>query len=103
MPMCPKCGEEINGLSVLEICRREVWRARDFYWSGYPRDHPEAIGEFYSPETIFRGLAECASKHGFGQLRKTIISPSCTLVNVFSGFWNSERLNFPNYAPIFLV
>ena len=47
-----------------------------FCWSGYPRDHPEAIGEFYSPETIFQGLAECASKHGFRQLRITGNEPT---------------------------
>jgi len=38
-------------------------------WSGYPRDYPEAIGGFYSPETIFQSLAECARKQGFRQLR----------------------------------
>jgi uncharacterized Fe-S cluster-containing radical SAM superfamily protein len=40
-----------------------------FCWSGAPRDNPERIGEFYSPEQIFSSLVACASKYGYGQLR----------------------------------
>jgi len=40
-----------------------------FCWSGAPRDNPERIGEFYSPEQIFSSLVACANKHSYGQLR----------------------------------
>lgn len=40
-----------------------------FCWSDAPRDHPESIGKFYSPEHIFRKLTACAEKFGYGQLR----------------------------------
>jgi len=40
-----------------------------FCWSGAPRDHPESIGKFYSPEHIFGKLTACAEKFGYGQLR----------------------------------
>lgn len=40
-----------------------------FCWSDAPRDNPERIGEFYSPEQIFTSLTACAKKYGYRQLR----------------------------------
>jgi uncharacterized Fe-S cluster-containing radical SAM superfamily protein len=40
-----------------------------FCWSGLPRDQPHKIGEFYSPEEIFKKLDKCASTKGYTQLR----------------------------------
>ena len=40
-----------------------------FCWSGFPRDHPEAIGDFYSPEEVYGSLINCAMKKGLNQLR----------------------------------
>lgn len=40
-----------------------------FCWSGAPRDSPESIGKFYSPEHVFNKLDVCARKFGYGQLR----------------------------------
>jgi uncharacterized Fe-S cluster-containing radical SAM superfamily protein len=40
-----------------------------FCWSGAPRDSPNAIGKFYSPEHIFSQLDGCARKFGYSQLR----------------------------------
>jgi len=31
-------------------------------WSDFPRDHPEAIGNFYSPEEVYGSLINCAMK-----------------------------------------
>lgn len=47
-----------------------------FCWSGFPRDHPEAIGKFYSPEQIFDGLTKCTRKYGFKKLRVTGNEPT---------------------------
>jgi uncharacterized Fe-S cluster-containing radical SAM superfamily protein len=38
-------------------------------WSDAPRDRPESIGKFYSPEHIFGKLTACAEKFGYEQLR----------------------------------
>jgi len=40
-----------------------------FCWSGAPRDHPETIGKFYTPEHVFKKLTACAEKFGYKQLR----------------------------------
>lgn len=40
-----------------------------FCWSGEPRDSPQRIGKFYSPEYIFKRLVACAERFGYNQLR----------------------------------
>lgn len=40
-----------------------------FCWSGLPRDQPHNIGEFYSPEEVYKKLDRCASARGYTQLR----------------------------------
>jgi uncharacterized Fe-S cluster-containing radical SAM superfamily protein len=40
-----------------------------FCWSGEPRDHPEAMGKFYTPEHVFGKLTACAERFGYRQLR----------------------------------
>ena len=40
-----------------------------FCWSNKPRDNPESIGEFHSPEDIYAHLTRCAKKFGYRLLR----------------------------------
>jgi len=47
-----------------------------FCWSGFPRDHPEAVGKFYSPEQIFDITTSSAKKRGIRQLRITGNEPT---------------------------
>jgi uncharacterized Fe-S cluster-containing radical SAM superfamily protein len=47
-----------------------------FCWSGFPRDHPEAVGDFYSPEEVYRSLTNCAMKKGLNKLRITGNEPT---------------------------
>jgi uncharacterized Fe-S cluster-containing radical SAM superfamily protein len=47
-----------------------------FCWSGFPRDHPEAVGDFYSPEEVYGSLTNCAVKKGLNQLRITGNEPT---------------------------
>jgi len=47
-----------------------------FCWSGFPRDHPEKIGEFYSPDQVFNQLKQVASRYGYHQLRITGNEPT---------------------------
>lgn len=47
-----------------------------FCWSGFPRDNPDKIGEFYTPQQVYRELREVALKHGYKQLRMTGNEPT---------------------------
>lgn len=47
-----------------------------FCWSGHPRDHPEVVGEFYSPEQIFNVTVSAAKRRGVRQLRITGNEPT---------------------------
>lgn len=40
-----------------------------FCWSKAPREAPEKLGRFYSPQQVFEKLDAIASKRGFSQLR----------------------------------
>jgi len=40
-----------------------------FCWSGAPRDNPERMGKFYTPEHVFEKLIACAERFGYNQLR----------------------------------
>jgi uncharacterized Fe-S cluster-containing radical SAM superfamily protein len=60
-------GRWYGGIATADCCGCDLRCA--FCWSGAPRDHPENIGMFYSPEKIFRGLDSCAKRFGYRQLR----------------------------------
>jgi uncharacterized Fe-S cluster-containing radical SAM superfamily protein len=47
-----------------------------FCFSGYPRDHPESTGRFYSPEEVAKALIECAKKSTSQKLRVTGCEPT---------------------------
>jgi len=47
-----------------------------FCFSGFPRDYPERIGDFYTPEHIFNELDACAKKFGYRQIRTTGNEPT---------------------------
>jgi len=40
-----------------------------FCWSGKPRDDPDKIGEFYSPEQVVNQLTTCARAHNYRYVR----------------------------------
>jgi len=54
-----------------------------FCWSGAPRDHPETIGKFYSPEHVFNKLTACAEKFGYKQLRVSGNEPTMGKEHLF--------------------
>lgn len=54
-----------------------------FCWSGYPRDHPDKIGDFYSPEHVFNQLVEVATKRGYNQIRITGNEPTIGKEHLF--------------------
>lgn len=65
-----------------------------FCWSGFPRDHPEAIGEFYTPEEVFRSLVEKAVRRGFRQLRITGNEPTIGWKHLLEVLKLVEKTNF---------
>lgn len=70
----PRSGRWYGGIAsayCCGCCLRCV-----FCWSGFPRDHPDKIGEFYSPEQVFDQLRETAIKSGYRLLRVTGNEPT---------------------------
>lgn len=65
-----------------------------FCWSGFPRDHPEAIGSFYSPEQIFEALTRSAKKYGLTQLRVTGNEPTISKEHLLRLLELVERTEF---------
>ncbi|MEM3606377.1 MAG: radical SAM protein [Candidatus Bathyarchaeia archaeon] len=54
-----------------------------FCWSGVPRDNPEKVGNFYSPEQVFIKLKECAEKHAYKLLRISGNEPTIGKTHLF--------------------
>lgn len=67
-------GRWYGGIATADCCGCNLRCV--FCWSGAPRDHPENIGRFYSPEQIFRALDACAKKFGYHQLRASGNEPT---------------------------
>lgn len=47
-----------------------------FCFSGFPRDNPQNIGEFYEPKQVFKQLLFCAQKHNYDKIRITGNEPT---------------------------
>jgi len=60
-------GRWYGGIATADCCGCSLRCV--FCWSGKPRDNPENIGGFYSPEQIFERLDSCARRFGYRQLR----------------------------------
>ena len=63
-----------GGISTAYSCGCNLRCA--FCFSGYPRDHPESTGRFYSPEEVAKALIECAKKSTSEKLRVTGCEPT---------------------------
>ena len=60
-------GKWYGGIATSDCCGCQLRCI--FCWSGKPRDHPEAVGKFYTPQAVFHALARCAKKHKYRKLR----------------------------------
>jgi uncharacterized Fe-S cluster-containing radical SAM superfamily protein len=65
-----------------------------FCWSGFPRDNPDKIGDFYTPEEIFNGLIKVAVRFGYNQLRVTGNEPTLGRDHLFGILELVERTDF---------
>jgi len=62
-----RAGQWYGGIATADCCGCNLKCI--FCWSGAPRDTPQKIGKFYSPEHIFNKLVNFAKKFGYTQLR----------------------------------
>jgi len=62
-----RLGRWYGGIASADCCGCNLRCV--FCWSGVPRDNPERVGHFCSPEQVFSSLAACAKKFGYRQLR----------------------------------
>ncbi|MEM4575920.1 MAG: radical SAM protein [Candidatus Nezhaarchaeales archaeon] len=60
-------GKWYDGIATADCCGCNLRCI--FCWSGAPRDFPEQIGKFYTPEEVYNALKDCALKHGYRQIR----------------------------------
>lgn len=60
-------GRWYGGIATADCCGCNLKCI--FCWSGAPRDLPEQIGRFYTPEEVYSALKGCALKHGYRQIR----------------------------------
>ncbi|MEM4652707.1 MAG: radical SAM protein [Candidatus Nezhaarchaeales archaeon] len=60
-------GRWYGGIATADCCGCNLKCV--FCWSGFPRDHPEQVGKFYTPEQVYQAIKSCALKHGYRQVR----------------------------------
>lgn len=60
-------GRWYGGIATADCCGCNLRCV--FCWSGLPRDHPEQVGKFYTPEQVYQAIKSCALKHGYRQVR----------------------------------
>jgi uncharacterized Fe-S cluster-containing radical SAM superfamily protein len=63
----PRPGRWYGGIATADCCGCNLQCV--FCWSNKPRDNPETIGEFYTPEQVVRKITQCAQNHHYRLLR----------------------------------
>jgi uncharacterized Fe-S cluster-containing radical SAM superfamily protein len=75
-----RAGQWYGGIATADCCGCNLKCI--FCWSGAPRDNPQRIGKFYSPEHIFNKLVSCAEKFGYSQLRVSGNEPTISKLHL---------------------
>ncbi len=70
----PRAGKWYGGIATADCCGCNLKCV--FCWSNKPRDNPEKIGSFYSPQQIFDQITSCAARHGYRLLRMSGNEPT---------------------------
>lgn len=60
-------GRWYGGIATADCCGCNLRCV--FCWSGFPRDHPDQVGKFYTPEQVYQAIKSCALKRGYRQVR----------------------------------
>lgn len=63
----PRAGRWYGGIATADCCGCNLRCV--FCWSNKPRDRPDQIGEFYSPEQVFNMITSCAARHNYRLVR----------------------------------
>lgn len=63
----PRGGRWYGGIATADCCGCNLRCV--FCWSNKPRDNPEKVGEFYTPEKVFNEITHCAQTHNYHLLR----------------------------------
>lgn len=63
----PRAGTWYGGIATADCCGCDLKCV--FCWSNKPRDNPEKIGHFHTPEQVFNKITACAASHGYRLLR----------------------------------
>jgi len=87
-----RSGKWYGGISSAYCCGCNLRCV--FCWSGFPRDHPDKIGEFYDSEQVFNQLRRVASNHGHSQLRITGNEPTIGKDHLFGILELVDQSNF---------
>jgi uncharacterized Fe-S cluster-containing radical SAM superfamily protein len=70
----PRAGKWYGGIATADCCGCNLKCV--FCWSNKPRDNPERIGSFFSPQEIFDTITSCAARHGYRLLRMSGNEPT---------------------------
>lgn len=70
----PRAGKWYGGIATADCCGCNLKCV--FCWSNKPRDNPEKIGSFYSPQEIFDKITSCAACHDYRLLRMSGNEPT---------------------------
>ncbi|MCX7995401.1 MAG: radical SAM protein [candidate division WOR-3 bacterium] len=62
-----RTGRWYGGIATADCCGCNLKCV--FCWSNKPRDNPEKIGEFYSPECVAENLIKCAKENNYRYVR----------------------------------
>ncbi|KPK71707.1 molybdenum cofactor biosynthesis protein MoaA [candidate division WOR_3 bacterium SM23_60] len=88
----PRPGRWYGGIATADCCGCNLRCV--FCWSNKPRDNPERIGQFYSPEQIFDKITACATRHGYRLLRLSGNEPTLCQPHLLQLLDLVERTNY---------
>lgn len=88
-------GRWYGGIATADCCGCNLKCV--FCWSGAPRDYPNKIGNFYTPDQIYNALKSCALKRGYDKIRISGNEPTIGrghLISVLELVERDGRFNF---------
>jgi uncharacterized Fe-S cluster-containing radical SAM superfamily protein len=78
----PRPGSWYGGIATADCCGCNLKCI--FCWSNKPRDNPDTIGHFYTPEQVFNKIIACAARHGYRLLRLSGNEPTLCREHLFA-------------------
>ncbi|MEM2259916.1 MAG: radical SAM protein [Candidatus Methanomethylicaceae archaeon] len=88
-------GKWYGGIATADCCGCNLKCI--FCWSGAPRDYPNKIGNFYTPNQIYNALKNCAFRRGYDKIRISGNEPTIGrnhLINILELVESDGYFNF---------